>query len=85
VFDDGVRDERRRHVAFGDEHVEAVAGEHLGETLREALRRRPGVVADGDGLVAARRGEVVRDRLADDPHALVGELVERRPPAVGPE
>jgi hypothetical protein len=85
AVDNGVRDHGRRRVALGEDDVEAVAGDHLGEALGEPLRGLAGVVADRDRALAARRVEVVGDRLSDDPHALVGERVERRPPAVRAE
>jgi len=54
AVDDGVGDHGRRGVTLGEEYVEAVAGEHLGEALGEPLRGLAGVVADRDWLVVAR-------------------------------
>jgi hypothetical protein len=79
-------DDGRGRVTLGQQDVETVGTEHAGQFLRESPGVVPGVVADGDRLaVAALVSQVRRDRLADHADPLVGELVERRSPAVGAE
>ena len=84
-LEDRPRDDRRRGVPAGEADVEAVGTEDAGEFLRGRPRARPRVVADGDRRVLALRAQVVGGGLADGPDPWFGELLDRRPPAVGAE